>query len=176
MWWTGGLPFWPHWSAAALRSPPLTSTWFGVHCAVMVIHASPDDRCAHIVSSMRRWQPKVTARLGFNRRVFHEKAKLSPRVPIDPVRSQEVVSPQTNFKVYIHLRLGDGLFSVPGRYQPRMQSSTRGHFWVTAQCTALHLPGYFLSPLIKKDVADVFRRWNLAVALVTLLLHSKILM
>lgn len=64
-----GLSSWPRWFARSLPFPTHRQALDLESAALIVIYASTDDRCAHIVLSIRRRQLKVIARLGFNHAV-----------------------------------------------------------------------------------------------------------
>lgn len=72
MWWTGSFLFGP----AGSQQPSVPTYWQALDLestVVIVIYASSDDRCAHIVLSIWLRQLKVIARLGFNHCLFPRK-------------------------------------------------------------------------------------------------------
>lgn len=72
MWWAGSFLFGP----AGSQQPSVPTYWQALDLesiVVIVIYASSDDRCAHIVLSIRLRQLKVTVRLGFNHCLFPRK-------------------------------------------------------------------------------------------------------
>lgn len=72
MWRTGSFLFGP----AGSQQPSVPTYWQALDLestVVIVIYASSDDRCAHIVLSIRLRQLKVIARLGFNQCIFPRK-------------------------------------------------------------------------------------------------------
>lgn len=107
--------------------------------AVIVIYASSDDSCAHIVSSIWLRHLKVIVQLRLNHRIFPRKWNCH--------RTSQLI--QSDHKGLLLHAVTDGIqslhsskprrgHSMPGKYQARTQSSTRGHFWVRAQCSTLH--------------------------------------
>lgn len=138
MWWTGSSLL----ASLVHSSPPVPTHWQALDLestVLIVIYASLDDRCAHIVLSIRLRQLKVIARLVFNRRI-------SPRMWDCHHISQLIRSDHKRLLLHAATDKIQSLHSsealkgdaVPGKYQAGTQSFTRGHFWVRAQCTTLH--------------------------------------
>lgn len=86
MWRTGSFLL-----APLVRSNPLApSHWQALDLesgAVIVIYASTDDRCAHIVSTLRAKTAQGHGAVRIQSLPLPQKVKLSPHVPIDSIRS-----------------------------------------------------------------------------------------
>lgn len=153
-----GVSFWPLWFSAAPFFPTHWQPLDLESTAVIVIYASSHDRCARIILSIRpRWL-KVTSRSGFNHYIFFpptkKKVKLSQQIPVDWARSWGVVTSccRRQNPEFTLICASEKGYSVPEKYQARMQSSTRGH---SESGCGTHFISQDIWSLLIKDVTDV---------------------
>lgn len=86
MWWTGSSLLAP----LVSRQPSVPTHWQALDLestVVIVIYASSDDRCAHIVLSIQAETAQGHCAVSIQSLHLPQKVKLSSRIPIDSVRS-----------------------------------------------------------------------------------------